>query len=462
MTIIRPVIRDIITPVIRSVLDPGVGVSDIATIQRLLFGDGQPGVAYIPSLSPTMISANTFGTGVQTLVDLRGLVNATQATAGSRPAWMRVPEGGRRNLLSNSINFQSSPWTAFNSSVTAGEVATITAEATTISIAGLRITSTVHNETGPRLNQIEVKPLTHTRVGLTLRSGWAEGAQATAAAIFELSNGAIINQRDNATITPLADGWFRVSVQSSVDPEFTQRRRFLFGMIDPAGTSAGGTDAYAFDGSEQILVREPQASATTTATPYQRVTTDFDVTESGKRSIYGLRADGIDDSMVTPSIDFSGVDKVTVFAAVRKLSDAARGTIVELGTSIDSNNGSFHLTAPNAASATFGFESKGTTLRDAVISSKASPIYAVLTAEGDIAGDLARLQFNDETAVENTGDQGSGNYSNAVLNLFRRGGASLPLNGDCFALIVAGGSYDSATKNTIKAIIAKYTPAVTL
>jgi hypothetical protein len=83
------------------------------------------------------------------------------------------------------------------------------------------------------------------------------------------------------------------------------------------------------------------------------------VTETGKRDWLGDFNDGSDDSFVTSSIDMSSTDKMTVMSAVRKLSDAARGTIVELTATAASNNGAFHLTAPNAASATYAFEVQG-------------------------------------------------------------------------------------------------------
>jgi hypothetical protein len=66
------------------------------------------------------------------------------------------------------------------------------------------------------------------------------------------------------------------------------------------------------------MVNDAQLELGAVRTGYQNVVSVFDITESGKRSIYGLWADGIDDGMVTPSIDFSGTDKVTIFAAVRK------------------------------------------------------------------------------------------------------------------------------------------------
>jgi hypothetical protein len=444
--IVRPVIRDIISPVIRSVLDPGVGVSDIATIQRLLFGNGQPGVAYIPTLSSSMISANSFGTGVETLVDLRGLNNGTQASAGSRPAWGRVPKSGRRNLLFYTEDFSNAAWAKNNTGT--GSPPIVTANAA-IAPDGSMTADQIDYNAGSSGRSI-LQQSTSSNLPATIR----HGAYVKAATPADVGKTFFLRDGSNTgvyTLFTLTADWQRITVTGSTAAGST-----YVGIELRTDTSTKSSQ------SASILMWGAMMEEGSVLTPYQRVVTTFDITESGQRDCYYLRADGVDDAMATAAIDFSGTDKVTVFAGIRKRSDAARGTIVELGPSIDSNNGSFHLTAPNAASATFAFESKGTTLRDAVISSKASPIYAVLTAGGDIAGDLARLQFNNETAVENTGDQGSGNYSNAVLNLFRRSDASLPFNGDCFAMVVAGGSYDSATKNTIKAIIAKYTPTVVL
>ena len=155
---------------------------------------------------------------------------------------------------------------------------------------------------------------------------------------------------------------------------------------------------------------------------------------------YYLECDGSDDGMVTPSLDLSATDKVAVFTACRKLSDAARGTIVELTASAAANNGSFHMTAPNAASATFGFESKGTTLTDAVATSQTAPKTAVLTGIGNIAGDSTILRVNGAQADQDTGDQGTGNYSNAALYYFRRGGSSLPFNGYYYGDMIFAGT----------------------
>jgi len=175
-----------------------------------------------------------------------------------------------------------------------------------------------------------------------------------------------------------------------------------------------------------------------TATAYQKVVTAFEVTEANVASLSYLSFDGVDDFMITPTIT-PATDKVQVFAGVRKLSDAARGTVFESSTTIASNNGALHLTAPNAASATYAFESKGTALTDAVATATA-PVTSVLTGLGDIAGDSVILRVNGTQADQDTGDQGTGNYLAYPFYLGRRAGTSLPFNGQMYGIITRFGA----------------------
>jgi hypothetical protein len=180
------------------------------------------------------------------------------------------------------------------------------------------------------------------------------------------------------------------------------------------------------------------ADQTATGGVYQRVAaaTDYDVSNPVWRPY--LAFDGSDDSFSTSSVDFSATDEITVFAGVTKLSDAARGAIVELTASADANNGAFLLAAPNAASATFAFESKGTVLTDAVETGIAAVTTAVLTGIGDISGDVTTLRRNGTQRDSDTGDQGSGNYANAAMFIGARNNASLRFNGRLYALAVLG------------------------
>jgi hypothetical protein len=280
------------------------------------------------------------------------------------------------------------------------------------------------------------------------------GTAYTAWAVFNLNTGVVSS---SASCTPdienAGDGWYRcwfVNTSSA-----TQYFYVIAKDADPAaqpyanGTWALGNYIYIAGADLRVtndgvgIPAYQRVGAAVTATTNPAVTGVPDYDTSGFP--YYIRADGTDDRLATSAIDFSGTDAVTVWAGVRKLSDAARGTVLELTASADANNGSFHLTAPNAASATYAFESKGTALTDAVVSSAvAAPITSVLTAQADISADQNILRVNGVQADSDTGDQGTGNYSNAILYIGSRGGSTLPYNGRIYGVILRGAASSAA------------------
>jgi len=416
---------------------PGIA-NPVSEINQLLFGQGQQGTFIAPSLTPSLISGSTFGTGVETLPDLSPRNNPfSQATPSSRGAWFREPKRGRVNVITPSEDYQNIVWA--KTAAGAGSVPTYQGVG---SASPVSATSQIWRFQAGGTDSTDRSFIIQTVVvtGDYRGSIFVRNLQA-----FPVTIWANVTTSETHVLPP--GEWVRVTFTRPA----IASSGFRFGAI---GSSSG---AAAFD----LEVSGSQCETDTGApTNYQRVTTAFDVTEAGQRDCFGVRFDGTDD-WYERAIDFSGTDKVTVFVAMRRRSDAARGTVLELTSSIDSNNGAFHLTAPNAASATFGFESKGTTLRDAVIT-QAMGNPRIITAIGDISGDLASIQVDNGTPTTNTGDQGSGNYANSTLYLGRRGGSSLSLNGDIFAVIAAGDDYTSATRQRVRTILSRITPTVNL
>jgi hypothetical protein len=152
--------------------------------------------------------------------------------------------------------------------------------------------------------------------------------------------------------------------------------------------------------------------------------------------------DGSDDFLQSAAtIDPGAVDKVQVFAGVRKLSDAARGMILESSVSLSTNDGTFYVAAPDVpAQQDFNFVSKGTTARGAQAVSQTAPITSVLTGLGDIAAPSAILRLNGTQSSINTASQGTGNYLTYPHFIGRRGGTSLPFNGRLYQLITRFGA----------------------
>lgn len=168
---------------------------------------------------------------------------------------------------------------------------------------------------------------------------------------------------------------------------------------------------------------------------YQRVNTATDYDTVGF-PLY-LRADGVDDGMATNSINFTATDKMTVCAGVRKLSDATTNIIAELSSNTNSNNGSFLFFSTITPG--YGWYSKGSILSTALSPQPiTSPITNVLTGIGDISGPQATLRINGTQAATSSATQGTGNYGNYPLYLFRRGGTTLPFNGCFYGMTVVG------------------------
>jgi hypothetical protein len=179
-----------------------------------------------------------------------------------------------------------------------------------------------------------------------------------------------------------------------------------------------------------------------TATAYQKVVTQYEVTEAGVASASYISFDGTDDSMVTGTIT-PGIDKVQVFAGVRKLSDAAVGIVAETSASSGLNAGTIYLVAPEStgASGDFRFKSRGSVDAGPPTSGTyLAPTTRVLTGLGDISSDTAILRINGTQVAAATGNQGTGNYLAYPLYLGHRGGTTLPYNGRLYSLITRFGA----------------------
>jgi hypothetical protein len=373
--------------------------------------------------------------------------HASQSTAASRPVL-----SARVNLLTYSEQFDNAAWTKSSSGTISanttdttdplgGNTADKYTEAaasgawysvyntTAIAVtSGLNYTFTVYLRAGTRryvqLSFGGISGSVQTNCGIVIDT--------TDMSIVATGNGTL-GTYVSSTRTDIGNGWYRFTATGSITSTsgYLSVNSAASGSynINPTGSGSGTFYIWGADlRVTNVGVGLPAYQAVVTSTNYD--TSGFP---------YYIRADGTDDRLATSAINFSGTDAVTVVAGLRKLSDAQRGTVLELTASADANNGSFHLTAPNAASATYAFESKGTALTDAVVSSAvAAPITSILTAQADISADQNILRVNGVQADSDTGDQGTGNYSNAVLYIGSRGGSTLPYNGQIYGVIVRG------------------------
>ncbi len=223
--------------------------------------------------------------------------------------------------------------------------------------------------------------------------------------------------------------------------------------FDPASLFAGGEQGFWLDPSDFTTMFQDAAGTTPVTAPGQSVGRILDksgndntftqgtdvnrpVLQQDGSGNYYLAFDGsISGIASAASVDFSAVDQVTACVGVRKLSDAARGMLLELANNL---SGSFQINAPRNAAADYSFISRGNMVSDAVATPYASPITNVLTGLGDISADTCIIRMNGAQITSSASDQGSGNYMNATVYVGRRGGSTLPFNGRLYQMLVRG------------------------
>jgi hypothetical protein len=442
-----------------------LGVFDpVAEINELLFSTGNQGTFIAPTWSETMIGGNSFGTGVQNILDLSPRNNPfSQATPSSRGAWFREPKTGARQLLANSGFLgavSGSPGTGptnWTRSLTATATQTFDPVLKSLRITGV----------SQRLNYLQQIPvLANTTYIFSVKanvfsaSSWNQNFLIQSAP----SGSTLTFQQDDGEVTTNAN-----SVLS------TQNNSILKAIL-VVGSTAGTIDArfgvgISSNSISDIEFYEPQFEIGSTRSTYQLSgLTLFDVTEQGQRDCFGVRADGTDDFYTTAgNVDFSGTDKVTVFAAVRKLSDAGFGIITELTANADTTVGGFNVvsstTRADASRRTYGafawaVRGRGVGLFTAPSTNIVTALYDMSTAS--TATDIRVRVDGTEITGEVSGDNLSGNFANSILYLFRRGGTTVPFNGNLYALIVAGGSYPLSTIQRVEHLLSTITPRVDL
>ena len=381
----------------------------------------------------------TPGQTVGKRLDKSGLGNhATAPTDTARLIYGVDPRTGRRNKLNRSRIFGSGTWFPVDLSIADETVTapdgTMSASAMTITGVNSQIFQTCTVGADPVTAAIWLKGV-GASIGKEVRFWiWFAGT-ATGAGAF-------------AYLTLTAD-WQRVPVTADPTTAGTLQVR-----LDPGygGATSGDT----------IHVWNAQLEDGTVATADQIVTSDYDVTEAGVATCHYVQYDGVDDSMSTAAIDFTATDKMSVFAGVRKLSDAAIGLIAE--PSAGGGFGKFGMYVNGGSGNTgYGYFSLGTKFGTVNVNSGyAAPNASVLTGLSDIVGDLTKLRINGAQVGQTTQDLGTGNFGNYPLYFGRRGDATLPFYGRDYGIIVVGKATSAAEIASTEAYLAAKTSGVTL
>jgi hypothetical protein len=169
--------------------------------------------------------------------------------------------------------------------------------------------------------------------------------------------------------------------------------------------------------------------------PYQRVNTATDYDTAGFPKY--LRFDGVDDFMSTAAINFTGTDKMTVWAGIRKPDNNVR-IVYETGAIVNTTDGSFALVS-STGSGTSSIASRGTAyLLVTSIGVYSAPVSYIATLISNITAPLLQQRVNGAVDGSSTASQGTGNYGNYPLYIGARAGTSLFFNGHLYGLIARG------------------------
>ena len=393
-------------------------------IRSLLFGSGEQGALYDPSDLSTLFQ-DTAGTTPVTAVeqpvgrilDKSGRGNhATQATTTKRPVYSR-----RVNLLEKSEDLTDAYW--IKNGVTAlGNVLTETA-------------TTGEHEIQRNVSCGIGESFTFGVTASANERGWLLLIDDSGGgyAYFDLDNAVVGTGNSLAKASIVDDGTGKLKCvieAASVDTLIRFRARIALG--DVTNTS------YAGDGVSSINIFNAFITTTSDAhLPYQRVNTDTDYDADPAKFPAYLRFDGVDDALQTGNIDFTGTDKMTVWAGVTKLSDAAAALLLESSANWNVANGVFLVAAPGY-SGNFELGSKGTSEDVIYRTGFQAPINANLSMSANIGGPSLVSRVNGASSVVSTWSQGTGNYGNYPLYIGALAGTSLFFNGRIYSLIVRG------------------------
>jgi hypothetical protein len=149
--------------------------------------------------------------------------------------------------------------------------------------------------------------------------------------------------------------------------------------------------------------------------------------------------------LVTPSINFTGTAQMMVCVGINVLDSSSSGVALELGSDVNSVNGSFLVGAPGA-STDHSFYLRGTSTIRAAINNvvDGDDIFTGLLDISQATKELElipRLNFTQLTGSQITWTgttAGTGNFGNLPLYLGSRSGITTPYGGKIYSIVVRG------------------------
>ena len=280
--------------------------------------------------------------------------HATQPTSTKRPIYARHPEGGIRNLLNYTEQFDDASWTKADATVTANQIAAPDGTNTGYKV-NENAATTPHfmYQTGftftlgeEYTQSVYAKAGTNNIVQL-LGASAAFGYQAWAN--FDLSDGTIGSKgtATAAAIQSVGEGWYRCSI--TITATATSGGSAGFIALVPTKTSSR---VFSYEGnpSNHIYAWGAQVEEATEASNYQKVVTDIDVTESGVGEVYYLKFDGVSDGMKINNLTSPSTPITAWFGYSATNANSTDNRLL-----LDIETGRTFLTASSSVGGTLGY-----------------------------------------------------------------------------------------------------------
>ena len=274
-----------------------------------LFNAGGTGAWFDPSDSSTLFvdvegtQSALEGDAIARIANKTGsAIPALQPAPLARPKLGRVPVSGRRNILSDSEDASSYRWApegviiaqpdeTFPKPLSGPQAIWSVTEtnadtphrvrATQLSVvAGLTYTASIYAKAGTA-DRLHV-------VFFSSGNAWTGGAS------FDLTHGTLLSGGVNATISDAGNGWYRCAIKTLAGGTNT------FGQIIWGLSSVG---AYPGNTGNTVYLTGRMLEIAPHMTPYQLVTSAFDVSEAGQASTSYLAADQNDSSVTWTAPD---------------------------------------------------------------------------------------------------------------------------------------------------------------
>jgi hypothetical protein len=153
-----------------------------------------------------------------------------------------------------------------------------------------------------------------------------------------------------------------------------------------------------------------------------------------------LQFDGVDDGLSVTTLNLNADSAFTLFAAVRKDTDANIARIVEYSPGVATNPG-FLLQQPTAGTNFIqGMHRGATTSQTSTRSGIDAPATFVATVISDLAAPNVQLRVNGTPSTANTGATGGGTYGNQTMFIGSRNNTTTYFTGRIYALVGRAGT----------------------